>query len=58
MFWIFVSYLWSDQSEFLAVFMVLGAFATLQKVTLSFVVKHLCARMEQLRSHWLNFHEI
>jgi len=52
------SCLWSDQSEFLAVFMVLGAFATQQKVTLCFLVKHLSACTEQLGSHWSDFHEI
>jgi hypothetical protein len=57
-FWIFVSYLWSDQSEFVAVFMALGTFTTLQKVTLSFVVRDVSACMVQLGSHWLDFHEI
>jgi hypothetical protein len=38
--------------------MDLGAFATLQKVALSFVVTHLSAHMEQLSSHWSDFHEI
>ena len=33
----------------------LGAFVKLRKATTSFVI---CARMEQLGSHWTDFHEI
>ena len=37
----------------------LGAFAKLQKATISFVMAvHLSVRMEQLGSHWTDFHEI
>ena len=37
----------------------LGAFAKLKKSTISFVMYgRLSVRMEQLGSHWTNFHEI
>jgi len=34
---------------------ILGAFAKLRKATISFVMS---VRMEQLGSHWTDFHEI
>jgi hypothetical protein len=38
---------------------VLGAFAELPKATITFVMSVLpSVRMEQLRSHWTDFHEI
>jgi hypothetical protein len=38
---------------------ILGAFAKLQKATDSFVMSiRLSVRMEQLGSHWTDFHEI
>jgi len=37
----------------------LGAFAKLRRATISFVVSvHLSVRMEELGSHWMDFHEI
>jgi hypothetical protein len=37
----------------------LGAFAKLRKATISFVISvRLPVRMEQLGSHWTDFHEI
>jgi hypothetical protein len=36
---------------------ILGAFAKLRKATFSFVIC-LSVRMEQLGSHWTDFHEI
>ena len=41
------------------VYVFLGAFATLRKATISFVMSvRLSVRMEQLGSHWTGFHEI
>jgi hypothetical protein len=38
---------------------ILGAFAKLRKVAISFVTPVcLYVRMEQLGSHWMDFHEI
>jgi hypothetical protein len=38
---------------------LLGAFAKLRKATISFVMSvRPSARMEQLGSHWIDFHEI
>jgi len=36
-------------------YIFLGAFAKLQKATISFVMS---VRMEQLGSHWTDFHEV
>jgi hypothetical protein len=42
----------------LKVLVLLGAFVKFQKVTISFVMSvRLSVRMEQLRSHWTDFHE-
>jgi len=48
---------WTGTSLFLPCF--LGAFEKLLKATISFVMS-VCpsVRMEQLRSHWTDFHEI
>jgi hypothetical protein len=41
------------------IYRVLGAFAKLRKATISFVRSvRLSIRMEQLGSHWTDFHEI
>jgi hypothetical protein len=41
------------------IFHSLGAFAKLQKATISFVITvRLSVHMEQLGSHWMYFHEI
>jgi hypothetical protein len=46
-------------NDFTLMICVLGAFAKLRKATVSFVMSVcLSARMEQLGSHWTDFHEI
>jgi hypothetical protein len=47
------------QDDELPVSVVIGAFAKLRKATIGFVISVLPpARMEQLDSHWTDFHEI